>query len=484
MAVHATDSHTLHCKDMKTVQPVYADAAHLGALHVLREHIPHIPAPSAPPPEAPEPSAPPYEDEVVIVPPPAPSHEKVRVVEKETWSSYRIKRVVLNTIGGMSFVGAAASFSGVVLGFVPPVGLFAAIGMATAGIFCASAASSVIDYHNEQELEKLRADVEQKPLDEIVRVHGADKIFEFGILLPATLYKKTCEYADIHPFSKTLKMVTHLSNALNAAENKKVCEYGFSLPHPLSWKWKFEEELKEINVHEFSLSYSLDSLVSWGMISPKAHAALHDIVTECTENVRAEKRTISGIRRKYASKIAENKRQMEKDIHHVRTRFETHPNVARLRNLENEYESKVAFLLQRIEASIEREDAEFASFRDGVLLGHTEENLDNQQIDALQRRREEHDAIVLRLQNEARHEQELLMVEKEEIRRSLSVRIYALEVEKESHIETLYQRAHAAIDALKDRCRDEIETVSRRFVGRFTAINAAFRQVLVESSIL
>jgi len=429
-----------------------------------------MPIPSAPPVELPTPSAPPADD--------VPPGFGRRFVEQSNWSSYRVKRAALYTLGGASVTAGIGSLVAVAASVLPPIGIVSGIGFAILGSGLVGWGASIIDYYNPEEVLGLRAKVQGERLERIVSDHSWNHIFEFSILLPDQVYSKFCQSARNLSMPRIINMYEDAQRAYTSVSDRGANEYPYTLPHPTSWRWKFEEELSRSNASQFFQSYDLVKLKKYGFISNGAFRELRELRTVYTSDAAAHYRQVSLITAQYRDQIRRIQNEKRQNIKHAQDEYDNHPSIVRLKNIDTEYEQRIASALRGVNERIETAFDRYDAFRDGLLDGRTEEMLDNRELERLDGRLREYDAVRSEAEREADRICGELQAEKGRTRTGLEREQGMLETQRRGKIERITAQSERQLFDLRTAEAREIEIVSAPFRARIDAMNVRFSTIL------
>ncbi len=195
----------------------------------------------------------------------APQVSSWKVLENKNFSVQKMQIIFLRAMATLFLSAAIASLIFVSVGvIVSPVG--AGLGSALLALSILGIAKSFLidDYHDPKVIEKFRKEADEKTLDFLVKKHGWDRIFRYGVLSLEQFAKLYQERMDSLPL---MQMIKFYEEVRLHHQNTGFLPVPYSILPPKHWQSKWQKETSHLDCIEILDRYPIQALYEYQMIS-------------------------------------------------------------------------------------------------------------------------------------------------------------------------------------------------------------------------
>ncbi len=259
-----------------------------------------------------------------------PGASRPQVIEEEWkgyWSPVKAQKAGLCALSALTMAGAAAA---VCLVSAPLV--FTAASLAFASVSFAGIAYRLIDYDDQVVLARLREEVWQAPLPEILAKHGWEKLFGYALLDAQNFERAYKDHVETISFPELLKFFHEAEAGLLHAPRlnnfSKMQEYAI-LP-PSLWKEKFELETKEMRCDAILTSYPLEDLKTFSLITEAQQAALEG----AGKAIQSKEKCDAALEQEFLDRTPHERMALDRAVELAELTYRSHAAHADLRQID------------------------------------------------------------------------------------------------------------------------------------------------------
>lgn len=191
----------------------------------------------------------------------------------------KIKKAWFYAASGVAMAGAAIAAEAAIS--TPCMSLLgAAIPLAAASIALAIYSRSLINYADPKTLDSLRQEALSMPLLKIVEKHGWTKIFRYSLMDNARFQEAFRSHAETLPFAAIMGLYHNARNGLNQAMVSARRLDHYSIPLPIEWKDRFEQETAHLRCLDILNGYPVSDLQKFGIITASQKKTLDETSNE------------------------------------------------------------------------------------------------------------------------------------------------------------------------------------------------------------
>lgn len=259
------------------------------------------------------------------------------------WSAEKTKRVALRVVSLASAVGAGFAVRAAVAAAAPGVAIPVAVALGVLAVASHFYANSIVDYSNRAELKAAQTEAAHLPLDKLVRKHGWDNIFGYGIVPPDALYTKFTTYAA----DATIANIIDMHDAAAASWEKarwKFPPYHYALPNASFWRDKFFREIEPKSGVQFVEGYNIAALERHGLIGPDVATELMSLSRDYFREKEVYRIDVARITAQKHQEIDSLHRECEKQLAEIRRAYESSPEARAEARILEQYNVRLATL--------------------------------------------------------------------------------------------------------------------------------------------